>query len=273
MKVGLSGRGIITLGTKGRGRPWGVALGFDFAAEHEGGIARLREKFGINASLVGVGARTITRLPAKFGYHEATAVSLIGIDNNWEDYANDSCYTQFMRQRCTEGESLACIPVCGTWSDSGFLAAILRNKTNFPQELYQAFLRHDIVIWQVGRRGPFDGSGLCIGIRSLIPEYVAHLWWTADVNRIRLQAAADQTGIAQRLQTAGRKWFALSPKWSQELVSIYRGQVKTQHPVVFYLNPQGQDRYNSGWFTVEELDQWADGTGPVVKAEPELQAA
>ena len=273
MKVGLNGRGIITLGTRGRGRPWGVALGFDFAAEHEGGIAQLRGKFGIDASLIGVGARTITRLPAKFGYHEAPAVSLIGIDNNWEDHANDSRYTQFMRQRCTEGESLARIPVCGTWSNIGFLAAILRNKTDFPQELYQAFLRHDIVIWQVGRRGPFDGSGLCIGIRSLLPESVARLWWTGDVNRICLQGAADQTGIAERLRTAGRGWFALSPKWSQELVSIYRGQVKTRYPVVFYLNPHEQHRYNSGWFTVEELDQWAEGTGPVMKVAPELQAA
>lgn len=34
---------------------------------------------------------------------------------------------------------------------------------------------------------------------------------------------------------------------------------------MFWLNPMNQKKYNHGWFTIEELQQWAKDNGPIVK--------
>ena len=33
----------------------------------------------------------------------------------------------------------------------------------------------------------------------------------------------------------------------------------------FFLNPREQNRYNHGWFSLEELKAWAGDTGPIIK--------
>jgi hypothetical protein len=33
---------------------------------------------------------------------------------------------------------------------------------------------------------------------------------------------------------------------------------------MYWLNPREQDIHNYGWFTVEELKQWAENKGPVM---------
>ena len=62
------------------------------------------------------------------------------------------------------------------------------------------------------------------------------------------------TGIEEVLKAAGKKWYALSPGWRDK---------RKQH-VDFFLNPCEQERYDFGWFTVEELRQWARDEGPVL---------
>jgi hypothetical protein len=81
-----------------------------------------------------------------------------------------------------------------------------------------------------------------------------------------LTKAAEKTGIAARLKKASEKsgitsylrpftYYALSPRWKDE----------TKKEVVFWLNPCSQDRFNFGWFTVKDLDDWIAGTGKVPK--------
>jgi len=60
------------------------------------------------------------------------------------------------------------------------------------------------------------------------------------------------------LKSAGRSWFALRAAW-------IRDKSASKHPVWFWLNPQEQDRYEAGWFTVEDLLQWTENKGPVLK--------
>ena len=43
----------------------------------------------------------------------------------------------------------------------------------------------------------------------------------------------------------------------------------TKYEVVFWLNPQEQQIYDANWYTVEQLDQWAKGEGPVIKTKVE----
>lgn len=61
---------------------------------------------------------------------------------------------------------------------------------------------------------------------------------------------------------AGLSWYALKPAWRDFFEDpVYQSEYK----VIFFLNPEGQNKYNSGWFTVEELLQWIKGKGPVIR--------
>ena len=82
-----------------------------------------------------------------------------------------------------------------------------------------------------------------------------------DEDARRLQTTAEKTGIAKKLKKAGLGWYALKPAWRDFFKDpVYRSKYK----VIFFLNPEEQDKYNSGWFTVEELLQWIKGKGPVM---------
>lgn len=108
------------------------------------------------------------------------------------------------------------------------------------------------------------------GIQTLGEARMLH----DDTERNRLQAAADATGIVQRIEAANRacgrrfppfRWHALSPDWAAGFRVDGKG-FETDCDVVFFLNPAQQDRNNFGWFSVEELDLWLSGLGPIVKA-------
>ena len=52
------------------------------------------------------------------------------------------------------------------------------------------------------------------------------------------------------MRDAGKEWFAIIP-------SMNGNQLKV------WLNPRHQNEDNNGWFTIDELKQWAQGKGPV----------
>jgi hypothetical protein len=54
------------------------------------------------------------------------------------------------------------------------------------------------------------------------------------------------------LQDQGKEWHSLE-RWQW-----MDGGIK------FWLNPNEQDIYNSGWFTIDELIAWTHDTGPVM---------
>src|SRR3546814_19195425 len=89
--------------------------------------------------------------------------------------------------------------------------------------------------------------------------------WCSDVCSSDL---AEATGIKEKIDAlpvhygslAMKRYFALCPKWTSP--GLIEGRT-TAHPVIFFLNPAQQDKNNHGWYTVEELEQWLDGKGPV----------
>lgn len=66
-----------------------------------------------------------------------------------------------------------------------------------------------------------------------------------------------KTRIHKILAKSGKKYFALSPRWADD----------QKKEVVFWLNPYDQDKYNSGWFSVQDLKDWAKDKGKVMKAQ------
>jgi hypothetical protein len=57
------------------------------------------------------------------------------------------------------------------------------------------------------------------------------------------------------LQDQGKEWHSLE-RWQW-----MEGGIK------FWLNPNEQDLYNSGWFTIDDLIAWSHDTGPVMVEE------
>lgn len=83
-----------------------------------------------------------------------------------------------------------------------------------------------------------------------------------DEDARQLQTAAEKTGIAKKLKKSRPQLDALKPAWRDFFEDpVYQSEYK----VIFFLNPEGQNKYNSGWFTVEELLQWIKGKGPVIR--------
>jgi hypothetical protein len=58
--------------------------------------------------------------------------------------------------------------------------------------------------------------------------------------------------VKTTLQDQGKQWFSLE-RWQW-----MEGGIK------FWLNPNDQDIYHSGWFSIDELIAWAHDTGPVM---------
>ncbi len=104
----------------------------------------------------------------------------------------------------------------------------------------------------LGGGGVFQNAGLTIGILDQIPESVKTGWAETHAEKRKLDADFAATGIADLLKSKGRRWYAMSPARQED----------GTHKV--WLNPEDQENNNYGWFTIEDLRQWADGKGPCI---------
>lgn len=142
---------------------------------------------------------------------------------------------------------------------------------DYLKRIYKAFLNdNNICIFCGGTRLPaFENAGLQLVIATQIPQKGEETLHQTHVDHYNLRKAADATGIADRLKKAGCRYFALSPNWKKQLETVLRDggeeTLKTEREVIFWLNPMEQDRNNHGWYTVEQLDEWIAGTGPIPK--------
>jgi hypothetical protein len=160
------------------------------------------------------------------------------------------------------------------WSSNDLMVRV-KGEDNFKKlrTLHEALMAKKCAVW-LGGGGIFENAGLCIAIVDTIPAEHLKTMRDADLDREKLEKAAESTGIRAKLEAASNKWledhprtyfprkcsfYALSPAWAKG------HKKKTKHKVVFWLNPQDQEHNNWGWFTVEELEQWIDGKGPIPK--------
>lgn len=245
----------------------GINLGADFCAEHEWGIENIRRAYSMNDAAEGVARRQIGRFPAEHVMFDS--IKPKRSRTVWHGllslrHATDRKYCSFdddMLSR-TGLSPLGDDELHGAW-DEGSFGFLVKDEV-IAREIHDALANLDICIglFNGDSRNPFSRSGLGLLIASRIPQSVRDRWLESDRDRRSLEEASTNTGIALRLQVAGLQYFALSPKW----LSGFRGDKrKTKHPVIYWLNPYQQDENNFGWFTVEDLDAWIAGTGPIPK--------
>lgn len=266
----------------------GLCLGADFCSEHEWGIDKIKGEFGmpvneserpfaswwksilgINKPPMGIEKRAITKCPETVlkgegeiewkdyqkpkSKKESKKVYYIGYQPYYYSKDHHSLFQDNIKRIFDGSKS-----VWGWWAEGDFMVAST-NKEIIDQ-LFQAFQDKDIVIMLSGSGNPFQNSGLCIIQKSKISEENAKSLYDGDFNAFAIKQAAVKTGIYDRLEKADKKFFALSPRWKDE----------TKKEVTFWLNPEGQDIYNFGWYSVEDLDLWAKNEGPVMMSEEKL---
>ena len=239
----------------------GINLGADFVSEHEWGIKGIARSFDItnDESVLGIKRRMINEFPesnmiftqCKIGRKNYTALIFESYHrfNEYKDKIKE-CLPSDLKPY--GDEDLVC-----AWSERSF-GILASNKHKEELEiLYKAFQDKDIAIG-IGGSHAFKNGGLKFTITSKLPKEIVDEIYNADLDYYNLQKTAQETGIYELLEKAGKGkfkgWMALSPRW--------KGDEKKE--VIFWLNPEHQQIHNFGWFTVEDLKEWAEDKGKIM---------
>ena len=260
----------------------GLVMGYDHCAEHEFGIEGIKRKLGVSETKVPLGLpdRQMTLLPKTLDFLAFTVSHVknkkrnlfpaaylglaghklgadkIALATQVAESFGLSFHDEYLGPDPDEGTTGRALRNIKTaYSDSEF-AILVRGAENVERLrlLYAAFQRLDVCIVAPSSFG-FLRNGLAFGVSSSIAPEDAENILAKDQDHARLLATAAATGVESILKQTGKSWFALVPKWADS--------EKTR--VEFFLNPCEQRVHNHGWFTVEELKQWAHNEGPVMQ--------
>lgn len=252
------------------GKSVGFNLGADFTAEHEWGIKKIQEAFGIPAddSTFGLQRRTITTVPKTLSFFEPGKGEACLIYGSWKEvtveefldprnhyYSSELKASDWFSKEDRKAGKHKEPRMGAAWSESDFGVHVVGEPlVGLLRDLHTAFANLDVAIWR-GGGGVFKNASMVLAIRSRLPRSLNDKMTESDADALALKKASEATGIHKVLNDAGKRYFALSPKWKDE----------EKKEVVYWLNPFEQDRYNSGWFTVDNLKAWLKDEGPIVK--------
>lgn len=249
----------------------GICCGWDYTAEHEWGIKRMQEYLGIRyeeEGLFGLDRRKINNPPAHLVCRKINGITYLICRSSapWreEDVNKPSAHEkECLHFYDYEGaaDSVA------AWDAENWAFATKDSEAGkHLKELAEALKKGDAAVYLGGMDdNPFKRNGLCVVIASRLPKQIVDDMYKVDENYHNLMQAVKATGIEEQLKEADCGYYALKPSWKTDIKR--EGLENSEHPVVFFLNPRDQQQYNFGWYTVEQLQEWARGEGPVIKSE------
>lgn len=224
-----------------------ISLGSDFVAEHECGVAALRDKLGCSNSKMGVERQRIT---------DASCIRWVSLGST---QGFDTCaLNELYRDRLPSYADSEIKDLCTLWDDSSFGCYSRTEKTiEQLREVYEAIMRKDACLWLGAKQGGLVGLSrppLCIGIISRMGSEVFEQWARKDQEDLTLFSEVKKTRIVSKLAKANKGYFALKPARQPD------GSIK------FWLNPYDQDKNRTMWCTLDDLNDWIKGKGPIVKS-------
>jgi hypothetical protein len=242
-------------------RTLAVNLGADYCAEHEWGIKKLYEAFGVKSELknYGLKRRKISKVPKSLVW-----VKLIdgrqgfAYRNFWfrpaeESLVGDSdlkSYDVFDREKRKMKPNP--VQLCCAWSDDDF-ACVSKDLTDikYLREIFDQFKKKNIIFTFSNALPAFENPGLIIAIADRMPNEVVEILTKADREAYEVEQFVVKTKIRELLEKNKKGYFALSAKRWED------GGVR------FWLNPMEQDKNRAMWCTLDDLKQWAEGKGPI----------
>jgi hypothetical protein len=246
-----------TLPVDADGRACGALLGFDFCAEHEWGIKGIQEQFGIpeKTHALGVNRRRVRQVPksllwAKRGIREGILLP----DRFTAAYEKDVQSFYWRILHLSKARRLK-----AAWDENSFIiTSDQKADIRLLREVYDAIRKKDAAVGIFSpHRNPFGGAGLGLVVVSRTDAGTLKHWRDTDQEQRLLQKAKKDSGIGAMLSKAGKKYFALSPRFDNKDGSI-----------VYWLNPFDDDKARAGWYSLQDLKDWAKGKGRVVQPDP-----
>lgn len=248
------------------GNMFGINLGWDFVAEHGGNPRGIMRKFGVplKEDVFGIEKRIITQLPGGLTLKKTENKEKKMVYVLYYHFLNsEERYEEHYKNKLPWGLSIYGEKDLSTaWYGDGFGIAVRKNHKKYLEEIYEAFQRKDIALGISGSKNPFANSGFTITIASKVPQDIKDVVCERDKAEYELLTASKETGIHKLLEEKGKRYFALGPKWKEKAPNHLP---KTKEKVVYFLNPYDQQKYNHGWYTVEQLIQWTEEKGPIIK--------
>lgn len=258
------------------GTRWGVLLPGGGFAEHENNIKGILRALNIDPKGIGVQGRSMTspvdlksaeyKVARKYYLEKPkileSSVLFVGCGENAERAISSKKDALYYADRYNIKADLT-----AAWDEKDFkIAGWTDAGRKMVKRIIRAAKENDLTVYLTAASG-FSYPGLIIAITSKMPRLVKDKINNGDKDRIKLQKAAEKTGIEKTICKAenlsriyAKPYFSLTPKWANE-----EEKKKTKHPVIFYLNPVHQENYNSGYFTVEDLEKWTEGRGIILK--------
>lgn len=240
----------------------GINFGYDFCAEHEFGIAGIREGFGIKTytgnqtinaikkfvgtlkPTLGIDARLITQKPLTLQFRQKGDFCAVYYASS---KFSDSILEEGIKSLAWEmnkphGKDLLCY-----WGDDSFM--IITTNQDYYLLIRKAFAENNIAIFTAGK------NGLVICMPNKLDDRTKTELYSSDLNMWELKQASDETGIERELKSAKKEMLVLTPGWKN----------RTTKEVHYWMNPKDQQKYNHGWFTAAELKEWINEKGPIIK--------
>ncbi len=245
----------------------GINLGFDFCAEHEWGIGWTSRYLGfhpVSPTNYGIDARVNRTMELNLELADYKGVLWLRGEpaRGWGDPL--PLMEEVVAKRKDQGRSVGDIcnrleykpdDLAAAWSDSGgFMVAGRSDKHREAIKLiHKALIDHSCFINQAS--GFLGRGGLCLVEGKLIPDEFRESMAAGDLSNFKLNDAVAADGILDRLEKAGKRYYACSPRWTDDTETAFN----------FWLNPEQQHIYMYGWMTSQDLDDWIAGTGKVME--------
>lgn len=271
---------------------YGISLGYDFTSEHEWGIKRMRQLFGIpdtSKENMGIKSRAITQIPDfeydKLIFKKETqkidnkeikgAILYVGeekyIPSDLKDYHkkinSDNKYIK-------EHSDIKMKPgLITAWDERSFGVAVIGEKqVKYLRELYLAFKQNNVAITSLGSSNPFSNTSLGLFIVDRLPQEVLDSMYKADKKYFDREDYEKEIGMKKlkKKMVGGYKelhyFMACSPKWidydDKKAREKYKKKNNTKYDIIYWINYSDNDDYY-GWHTVEEIRTWLTGDVPL----------
>jgi hypothetical protein len=277
----------------------GIALGYDYCAEHEFGIKDLKRICGMPEASkrnMGVANRTITKVPKIIFREEVVvkgttklakgkyAILFTGVEwhtkeqdenhvphdfTNWKESLNWNAKWN-AEHPDTRGDKDNIITA---WDGGSFGVAVMGEKeVEWLKELKTAIEEKclTIAVANLRAKNPFAGSSLCLLITDMIPNALVDAMYMGDKEYFDREDYEKKIGMKKIIEKYGNKngynglhyFMACSPKWINYEDKEAREEQKKKRNTkydIMYWINYSDDDNNAGWYTVEEIKKWLTG--------------
>jgi len=242
------------------GKFFGISTGFEFAAEHECGMKSLQNSAGIDS------LNTIYTKNKKKWYNFKKYNPVLGLDRTtilnkhnvmqgtfeMEDGYEYYAFGYNVRSNnFTPPDTVEDI-LETYWDDTSFL--IISNDKEKMTMLVDACYNKDLA-FTTGGKVLNDHAGIRLVIKSKTPQHIIDACKTDDSKALELKLYDDKYKVQDLLRKNGCDFYACSIHWKDY----------DKKEVQWWLNPQEQHSYESGYCSLEDLKDWTKGKGKVIK--------